>query len=153
MMNQAERIEAMERLPEHLGEIVTVLYVDQMNQQRSIRGILKKVNPYTDVFVAHLERVPKEMQGIGIFQGKIMKNITGIPFLGSPSAIMSIAANDRSVLYDNDNVRPFYNPFYFPNPDEEGRLRTGIEDEIAEAEIQMARQISFGDRYLNQLRP
>lgn len=142
MMSQAERIEAMERLPKHLGRIVTVAYVDQMNRQRSIRGILKEVNPYSYVSLAHLGRV----------QGKIMKDITSIPFLGSPTAIMSITSHDGSALYNNDNVRPFYNPFYFPNLDWDEILRTGVVTEIAEAEIQMIRQTSFGDGYLDRLR-
>ena len=141
-MNQTERIKAMERLPEHLGRIVNVAFVDQMNQQRSIRGILKEVNPYSYVSLAHLERV----------KGKIMKNITSIPFLGAPSAIMSITQHDGSVLYDNDNVRPFYNPFYFPNQDLDGTLRIGVVAEITEAETQLERQASFGDDYLHRLK-
>ena len=145
MMNQAERIEAMERLPEHLGEIVSVTYVDQMNQQQSIRGILKKGTPYSHVVVTHLERVPEEIQGMDVFQGrKIIKSTTGVPFLGSPDAIMSILAKDGSVLYDNEHVRPFYNPHFFPHQDQNGRLRIGDNYEAGESYTKQTRELSFG---------
>ncbi len=145
MMNQTERIEAMERLPEHLGEIVSVTYVDQMNQQESIRGKLKEVTPYSNVKVTHLERVPEEIQDMDVFHGrKIMKSTTGVPFLGSSDAIMSILAKDGSVLYDNENVHPFYNPHFFPNQDENGRLRIGDNYEAGKAHTEKTRELSFG---------
>ena len=145
MMNQAERIKSMERLSEHLGEVVSVAYVDQMNQQKSIRGKLKEVTPYSNVVVTHLTRVPEEIQDMDVFQGrKIMKSTTGIPFLGSPDAIVSILAKDGSVLYDNEHVHQFYNPHFFSNQDENGRLRIGNDYEAGKAYTEKNRELSFG---------
>jgi hypothetical protein len=145
MMNQAERIKAMEKLPEHLGEVVSVTYVDQMNQQKSIRGRLKEVTPYSNLVVTHLERVPKKIQGKDIFQGrKIIKNTTGVPFLGSPAAIMSILAKDGTVLYNNEHVFPFYNPHFFPNQDEKERLRIGDNYKAGKRYTEQTRKLSFG---------
>ncbi|MBM3233732.1 hypothetical protein FJZ19_01420 [Candidatus Pacearchaeota archaeon] len=147
MMNQAERIEAMERLPEHLGEFVSVIFVNQFNKRKCIRGKLKEVTPYSNVVVTHLERVPEEIQDMDIFQGrKIMKSTTGIPFLGLPDAIMSIHAKDGSVLYDNELVHPFYNPHFFPNRDENGRLRIGEDHNDGKAYAERTRELSFGRR-------
>ncbi len=144
-MNQTERIESMVKLPKHLGEIVSVTYVDQMNQQRLIRGKLKEVTPYSSVVVTYLEKVPEEMQDSDVFKGrKIMKSTIGIPFLSSPDAIMSIITKDGSVLYDNDNIRPFYNPHFFPTLNEDGRLRIGDDYNAGIAHTRQSRELSFG---------
>lgn len=145
-MNQSERIEAMERLPKHIGEAVIVIYIDQMSQQSSMRGILKEVTPYQNIVVNHLMRVPDWMQEE--FRGrKITKGMTGIPFLGSPDAIVSILTRKGEVLYDNENVHPRYNPYYFPHLDERGKLRIGISHEAGEAFTQCTREISFGRQH------
>ena len=145
MMNLQQRIEAMDRLAQHIGEYVSVTYINQHSEQESIRGILKRVTPFSNVEVAHLTRVPEEIQHMDVFQGrKIFKSTTGIPFLGEPDAIMSIIGKDGKVLYDNEHVHPSYNPHFLPNVDEAGRLRIGDNYEAGKAHTEKNRELSFG---------
>jgi len=147
MMNLQERIETMERISGHIGKVVTVTYVDQLNKQCSIKGILKEVTPYSNVVVTYLERIPEKIQSMDIFQGrKIMKRTIGIPFLGEPSAIMSIVARDGSIIFDNENVHTFYNPYFYPNLDEQGKFRIGVNYEAGKSYANQTRELSFGNR-------
>ncbi len=144
-MNAEERTKLMKDLSTHVGELVTVNYVDQMNDSRTLAGVLKNVKPYSNVEIAHLREVPAAIQHWDLFKGeKVFESITGIPFLGSPDAIMSISAFAGKVLYENEHVHPFYNPFFFPNTDEEGRLRIGVNHEAGEEYTEQLREKCFG---------
>lgn len=127
MMNLQERIEAMERLSEHIGERVSVAYVQQWSTkpQRSA-GVLECVEPY--VFIEVTE------------DGNSVKGNTGIPFLGVPNAIVSIIREDGTVLYDNPHVYSGYNPFYAEDNPETFRY------ERAKAYAELVRALSFGEK-------
>ena len=145
MMDLAKRIEAMGKLPKHIGEIVHVNYVNQFNQQKSIVGTLKEVLPYSDIVVTHLDQVPDKIRCVSAFNGlNIFKRSTGIPFLGSPVAIMSVQAKDRSVLYENEHVHPFYNPHFKSDNDENPDLTSGIDYKAGKAYTAKTRELSFG---------
>ncbi|MBI2565396.1 hypothetical protein HYV79_05450 [Candidatus Woesearchaeota archaeon] len=122
----------------HLGEGVTVTFVDQFNKQESITGTLVEVNPYFNIEISSWEK----------WAGKKYKSITGIPFLGSPDAIMSIVTETGRIIYDNENVHPFYNPFFFPNTDKNGTLCVGINYDAGKAHTKKVRKLSFGDKKL-----
>lgn len=147
MMNKNERIESMKVLPQHIGEIVSVTYMNTNNQPESIIGKLKKVIPYSNLVLAHLEKIPKELQDMKQFKGyKITKSVSGIPFIGLPDSIMSITAQDGKILYDNEHIRPSYNPHFFPTQNEAGRLRTGDNYKAGEAYAKYIRILSFGNK-------
>jgi len=151
MMNQIDKIGAMEGLLENVGETVSVNYIDQFNKQKSITGKLRRVEPYVNITIDFSEKVPEELRGLNYFKGKeTFEQTQGIPFLGSPDAIISILAKDGSLLYDNKNVFPFYNPFFFPNVNKDGNLRIGVNHEAGEAYTKQIRELSFGKHQKQQ---
>ncbi|MBI4918803.1 hypothetical protein HY837_02655 [archaeon] len=144
-MNIEERVQAMNDLPKYIRKSVVITYINQMNKKDIIIGELRGVNPYNSIEVTHLKEIPKEIQHWDIFKGEtVLEAHTGIPFLGTPDAIMSIFTLEGLVLYQNEHVYPFYNPFFFPNKDENGILRTGINYEAGVEYTEKIRELSFG---------
>ncbi|MBI5066439.1 hypothetical protein HZA97_09480 [Candidatus Woesearchaeota archaeon] len=134
MESLRERIKAMENLSEYVGKTITVTYIDQFNKQDSITGNLDEVTPYHNLEITNWESLA----------GKKYKSTTGIPFVGSPDAITSIADENGKVIYNNENVYPFYNPFFYPNLDKDGILRIGINYKKGVAHTKKVRKLSFG---------
>jgi len=120
-----QRMAAMERLSEHIGERVDVGYVQQRSTkpQRSA-GVLEYVEPYVRIKVTE--------------DGNSVKGNTSIPFLGIPDAIVSIAQENGAVLYENPHIYPKYNPFYA-----EDNLET-FHYEQAQAYAGLVMVLSFG---------
>lgn len=125
-MNRQERIEAMERLAEHIGEKVTVTYVDFWSKTPdSGVGQLEHVEPYVN-----LEITEERASVRGNF---------GIPFLGQQTAIMSIVREDGIVLYENPHIYPAYNPFYASDAEK-------FNYERAKEYARLIRALSWGER-------
>lgn len=98
-MERQKRIEALERLTEHLGEKVTVTYVDSWSKTPDIGvGRLEYVESYVNLEITE--------------EGARVRGNFGIPFLGDETAIRSIVREDGMVLYENPHIYPGYNPFY-----------------------------------------
>ncbi len=130
-MDLPQRIAAMERLSEHIGERVRVKYVEQIsNRSQRSAGVLEYVEPYVLIEVTE--------------DGNSVKGNTGIPFLGMPDAIVSISREDGTVLYDNSHIYPKYNPFYAADNPETFHY------ERAKAYTELVRVLSFGNRALRQ---
>lgn len=97
-MDRQQRIEALERLAEHLGEKVTITYVNGQKTPETCSGRLEYVDP-----PINLELTTEK---------STLRGDTSIPFLGMPTAIRSIVREDGMVLYENPHIYPEYNPFY-----------------------------------------
>lgn len=120
MMTLQERIESMEKLSEYIGKKVDITYVDLHCKKAMLSGVLNEVEGYYNISLGE--------------EG-------GIPFIGEPTAIMSIVS-DGDVLYENPYIFPSYIPSLSEYPSDQ--KSSGIARELVDAYRKAVRELSFG---------